>query len=213
MLQADCDFFRKDNVFAPCSGNLDIGYSDANTDCLNPTAKSHVWPCPSAPALDNMEDMEHTFQRYLNNYRTGSGEALTTTTPFSYDLLLIERAFEAYLRHYYSDPAAAAAAETFPLAPWDLLGLAHWIFGPWGLPELQILAYGDFSYHGRYEKHNLLLCRSSPASTSSSRNATAGKKTEVRFRRVTEEDEKLWKLVMENWEFLEACPVDTIMKV
>ena len=31
-----------------------------------------------------------------------------------------------------------------------LSALAMWAFGPYGLPNLKVLAYGDFSHHGRY---------------------------------------------------------------
>ena len=41
----------------------------------------------------------------------------------------------------------------------ELLEFAQWAFGSDGLPNLQIIAYGDFSHNGRYTKHTELFCR------------------------------------------------------
>ena len=35
----------------------------------------------------------------------------------------------------------------------------QWIFSHTEFPELQIVAYGDFSYEGRFDVNNALLCR------------------------------------------------------
>ena len=50
-------------------------------------------------------------------------------------------------------------AQPFAQLPEYLFDLANWAFGPLGLPKLRILAYGDFSHHGRYAEHTVLLCR------------------------------------------------------
>lgn len=52
--------------------------------------------------------------------------------------------------------------------PPGLAEFAQWAFGPNGYPELQVLAYGDFSHEGRYERHKLLLCRRESYSLSTS---------------------------------------------
>ncbi|KAI9784369.1 MAG: hypothetical protein M1816_000893 [Peltula sp. TS41687] len=61
--------------------------------------------------------------------------------------------------------------------PPALAEFAQWAFGPTGYPALQVLAYGDFSYEGRYERYNLLLCRrespSLPKKSSSTGKTTA----------------------------------------
>lgn len=41
----------------------------------------------------------------------------------------------------------------------ELVNFADWAFGPCGLPALQILAFGDFSFEGRYQKQQLLMHR------------------------------------------------------
>ncbi len=40
-----------------------------------------------------------------------------------------------------------------------LFGLAQWAFGPDGISQLQVLAFGDFSYDGRFPKQSILFCR------------------------------------------------------
>jgi hypothetical protein len=37
---------------------------------------------------------------------------------------------------------------------------ANWAFGAEGLPDLKVLEFGDFSYEGRYARHNLLVVQS-----------------------------------------------------
>lgn len=59
---------------------------------------------------------------------------------------------------------STASLESFDIAeilrlPAELLGFANWAFGPNGLPTLQVLAFGDFSYDGRFHIHNKLFCR------------------------------------------------------
>ena len=39
---------------------------------------------------------------------------------------------------------------------------ATWAFGPNGLPELVVLAYGDFTFRDMCEKENFLYCRNVP---------------------------------------------------
>ncbi|PVH91917.1 hypothetical protein DM02DRAFT_635787 [Periconia macrospinosa] len=41
----------------------------------------------------------------------------------------------------------------------SLHDLAQWAFGPKGLPSLEVIVYGDFSYEGRYVHSNVFLCR------------------------------------------------------
>ncbi|KAF2193898.1 hypothetical protein K469DRAFT_549029 [Zopfia rhizophila CBS 207.26] len=37
--------------------------------------------------------------------------------------------------------------------------LAQWVFGPKGLPSLEVIVCGDFFYKGRYAQSNVFLCR------------------------------------------------------
>ncbi|KAI9674936.1 MAG: hypothetical protein M1822_008998 [Bathelium mastoideum] len=80
-------------------------------------------------------------------------------------------------------------------------GFANWAFGPNGLPDLRILAYGDFTFGGGHP--NILLRRSSNEADFSSSN--------VMFRELGKADGGLWELVQENADFLEACPEDYLV--
>ena len=90
----------------------------------------------------------------------------------------------------------------------ELLEFVDWAFGLKGLPELDILEYGDFSYRGR--QPDTLLCRSQRL-----KQIMAGTKTTLAskppYRQVTKEDVRLWKVVEDNLDLLEACPEDYLL--
>lgn len=48
-----------------------------------------------------------------------------------------------------------------------LTNLASWAFGPSGLQNLQVLAYGDFSYQGRYVEDTFVFGRNRSGNSSS----------------------------------------------
>ena len=48
----------------------------------------------------------------------------------------------------------------------QLHDLAQWAFGPQGLPSLEAIICGDFSYDGRYDDSNVFLSRSGGQKTS-----------------------------------------------
>jgi hypothetical protein len=90
----------------------------------------------------------------------------------------------------------------------ELLEFADWAFGSEGLPELDILAYGDFSYQGR--QPNTLLCRSQGLKQiMAGTKATPASKS--LYREATIEDVRLWKIVQDNLDLLEACPEDYLL--
>jgi hypothetical protein len=82
-----------------------------------------------------------------------------------------------------------------------LLDFAEWAFSTEGLPNLQILAYGDFSYEGRYAEYNALLCR----------DHVATEPKQVGFRALTDADIYLWDLLDNNMGVLMACATEVIM--
>ena len=86
----------------------------------------------------------------------------------------------------------------------DLPYVAQQMFGPNGLPKLQILAYGDFSYGSRFEDSSILLCRNDVASVKS------GKAVRLNFRKLRPEDLALQDLLSRHMPTLEACPVDSV---
>ena len=107
----------------------------------------------------------------------------------------------------FSDTSGSDRSST-PLG--ELFSFANWAFGPEGFPGLEILAFGDFSYQGRFSRDTLLLCRdkssSSPANSDSTQQGTA-----LTFRNVRKNDRALWDLLKRNADFLEACPTDSIL--
>jgi hypothetical protein len=90
----------------------------------------------------------------------------------------------------------------------ELLKFVDWVFGSEGLPELDILAYNDFCYRGR--QPNILLCRSQDL-----KQIMAGTKiistSKSPYRQVIKKDVRLWKMVQENFDLLEACPEDYLL--
>ncbi|MCJ1358475.1 MAG: hypothetical protein MMC33_008475 [Icmadophila ericetorum] len=96
----------------------------------------------------------------------------------------------------------------------DMQCLAQWAFGPHGLPDLQILAFGDFSHKGRYKDHTALLCRDEAAIKRmvSKRKGlrSDGKMSEWTYRHLREDDMELQELLRRNMSALEACAVDGI---
>ncbi|EEQ31367.1 conserved hypothetical protein [Microsporum canis CBS 113480] len=82
----------------------------------------------------------------------------------------------------------------------DLDFLAQWAFGKKGYPSLQLLAFGDFSFNGRYSSENVLLCRQQEPGTS------RGKK----YRHVTKDDSFALHLFRQYSHVLQACPSDPV---
>ena len=87
----------------------------------------------------------------------------------------------------------------------ELPYVAQQMFGPNGLPELQILAYGDFSYGSRFEDSSILICRNDVASVK-----RAGRTVRLNFRKLQLEDLALQDLLSRHMPTLEACPVDSV---
>lgn len=82
-----------------------------------------------------------------------------------------------------------------PYKPEEIYDLAQWAFSADGLPSLQVLAWGDFSYGGRYSKFSLLFCRSDSG-----------------YQTLTPYDTMAWNLVHDNIDMLAACPLDDILE-
>ncbi|KAJ5146605.1 uncharacterized protein N7515_001169 [Penicillium bovifimosum] len=85
--------------------------------------------------------------------------------------------------------------DDLPYKPEEIHDLAQWAFSADGLPNLQVLAWGDFSYGGRYSKFNLLLCKSDNG-----------------YQTLTPSDIMSWNLVQDNLDMLAACPLDDILE-
>ncbi|PYI05844.1 hypothetical protein BO78DRAFT_461606 [Aspergillus sclerotiicarbonarius CBS 121057] len=82
-----------------------------------------------------------------------------------------------------------------PYKPEEIYDFAQWAFSADGLPNLQVLAWGDFSYGGRYSKFNLLLCKSDDG-----------------YQPLTASNTVPWNIVQDNLDMLAACPLDDILE-
>jgi hypothetical protein len=86
---------------------------------------------------------------------------------------------------------------------------AQWVFGPKGILSLRLLAFGDFSYNGRFAAHNLLLCRmeQQPA------DIAIPESQRLYFRAVKEDDRNVHELLSKHSDVLEACPIDSLFNI
>ncbi|XRM42967.1 hypothetical protein ABZX51_006177 [Aspergillus tubingensis] len=73
--------------------------------------------------------------------------------------------------------------------PFGIYKFAEWAFSADGLPDLTVLAWGDFSHEGHFSQYNRLYCRSKTG-----------------YRRLNASDISLWDLVNVNMDMLAACP-------
>lgn len=86
--------------------------------------------------------------------------------------------------------------------------LAQWAFGPDGIRSLRLLAYGDFSGNGPFQRFNLLLCRRDEFL------GTDYASQHFHFREVRPgEDTELWELYEREKHVLEACPRDSLLRL
>jgi hypothetical protein len=97
--------------------------------------------------------------------------------------------------------------DEFPEIRKTLQDFAEWAFGPKGIPSLRVIAYGDFSYEGRFSLNNVLLCKAA-SSTKMRRQDVAC----PNFRRIADNDRPLWALVHKYSNVLEACPNDPLLE-
>ena len=79
--------------------------------------------------------------------------------------------------------------------PEEVYDFAQWAFSADGLPNLQVVVLGDFSYWGRYSKYNILLCRS-----------------ENGYKTLTPSEVLPWDILQDNMDMLAACPFHDIIE-
>lgn len=123
--------------------------------------------------------------------------------------LLRVRAF-GWLAYQYLEGLDDKSECKFSAALPEIHQLASWAFGPEGLPSLQVLAYGDFSYRGR--RPNLVLCRCELLDDSDIQKSAAGL-SGLAYREVTKADISEQETLYTNAHFLEACPEDSLLYV
>ncbi|RAL03401.1 uncharacterized protein BO80DRAFT_376327 [Aspergillus ibericus CBS 121593] len=98
--------------------------------------------------------------------------------------------------NWFSDPLYTYQyGEGFPyVLDEHVIMFAHWAFSADGLPDLQVIAWGDFSYGGRYSKVNLLLCRNGDG-----------------IWHLTPSNTVAWNVFQDNLDMLAACPYDDLL--
>jgi hypothetical protein len=96
----------------------------------------------------------------------------------------------------------------------EVLDFADWAFGPNGLPRLEVLAFGDFSYEERYLKQRFLARRKR-----SVRLGLPDQRSETRIHNGWNfcigdvKDPSLWSNVsFDGSKFLSACPDGGLME-
>ena len=95
----------------------------------------------------------------------------------------------------------------------NLNTFACWAFGPHGLPNLQVLAHGDFSHDGRYVENTFIFGRDGfVPSVQKPTFWAAAPKSEVGFVGFSLLGKEERNEVMARYgAFLEACPVDPLV--
>ena len=90
-------------------------------------------------------------------------------------------------------------SKPFHVTPEELHTFTDWAFGPDGMQELDVIAYGDFSFPELHEDDNALLCRGDTANSSSS------------FQTLESNSGPLWEWVQSHMDALGSCAYRNIM--
>jgi hypothetical protein len=87
----------------------------------------------------------------------------------------------------------------------SFLAFGRWAFGPLGFPSLRVIAYGDFSYDGRYEDSQVLIGRNTV-------NESQGHRSDGQpYRVTTPKDDQYGGLIEKHMAALAACPSGPLM--
>lgn len=86
--------------------------------------------------------------------------------------------------------------------------LAQWAFGPDGLPSLEVIAFGDFSYNGRYAWGNVILSRKRGRQCEFHKDSKWP--CHCVFEYIEDDDAISWDLLDEYSDMLEACPMEPL---
>ena len=105
---------------------------------------------------DSEDDSEYGSSETNDDEHLGSAEAQASEDPPPADI------HEVRLSSMHSAPASStndtkADADSKTVDVWiktpeELIDFASWAFGTNGIPSLQVLAYGDFSFDGRFRR-------------------------------------------------------------
>jgi hypothetical protein len=111
--------------------------------------------------------------------------------------------FKGYREGFHDE-----SEEEFSAALPDIHQFTSWAFGPDGLPSLQVLCYGDFSYQGR--RPYISFCRSKSLDCQNAYDSNSRISVQA-YRVVRREDVTEQEILQINARFLEACPEDSLL--
>lgn len=112
-------------------------------------------------------------------------------------------AFRGY-REGFHDESEELFSATLP----DVHQFASWAFGPNGLPSLQVLCYGDFSYQGR--RPYITFCRSKSLDFQNGYESNSWISDRT-YRMITRQDIVEQEILQINASFLGACAEDSLL--
>ncbi|KAI2736050.1 hypothetical protein DTO013E5_9205 [Penicillium roqueforti] len=151
---------------------------------------------------------------YLSHCDNAS--ALLSSTECEYDSL-----FDDYSESLPGDDTVAQHATMDCSASHteaeEFLSFAEWVFGPCGIPSLQVLAFGDFSHEERYREQQFLIRRVDPARARGRNGADRCFGDTDRggplFEPAVETNVWTWDaLSIDGPQFLSACPGGGLME-
>lgn len=96
----------------------------------------------------------------------------------------------------------------------DFLAFADWAFGRHGLPSLEILAYGDFSFGGRNVQQQFLLHRATPSqgfSMGLGQMAHGRIEGAPMYCVMSDADKDVWDLAGVSETVLGSCPAEELL--
>lgn len=100
----------------------------------------------------------------------------------------------------------------------EFLSFAEWAFGPMGLPNLQVLAFGDFSHNDQFQKQQFLtrrgFCEKERRYKDYQRRACGHEPTlSQSFYAANPADISIWEnLRVDGARFLSACPASGLIQ-
>ncbi|KAJ5766705.1 uncharacterized protein N7511_004321 [Penicillium nucicola] len=99
----------------------------------------------------------------------------------------------------------------------EFVAFAEWVFGPTGLPNLEVLAFGDFSHNDRFQKQQFLTRRrhheNEQRYKDHQRPACIHEPLSQYFCAASSADTSLWeKLRVDGARFLSSCPTSGLIE-
>ena len=162
-------------------------------------------------------DSSFGFQEWLQRDNDG-------LTPFTFKLLHIrcsETNFDRNIPRFFARGMAEGEIPTYDegwIRPehFRLARFVQWAFTSEHLPQLQILALGDFAYNGRFRGRNLLFCRETRRHSDSAFRVmeTSARANTTNARRpfgLAEHEMVHFEGIHRPFEFLAACPAETFI--